>query len=393
MTGCAVAILLLIAGCASVGGQAAPPTEITVPAPPPEPVPKSAVPLPPTTPPSQTSSPTNDFPKVSPNSNVTLTKLAPGEQPPQFIIFSFDGAGWHTKWQEFMTAANKVNARFTGFLTGIYLLDDDHASAYTGPGHPQGKASVSFGGSADDVYTLVNDLNQAYAAGNEIGTHYNGHFCAGSPPSGKDWDTDQWNTELGEFFDFWDNWQMINGYKDAPTLNVPRSEVKGGRTPCLEGQWDQLQPAWAKAGFTYDSSIPGSGIAWPRQQYGVWEFSMQSTNSPTLGSVMAMDYNFWYKYNKAKNAPDEASEITSKVLATYEHMYDAASTGNRAPILIANHFNTWSGNAFNPAAKQFMLEACGRENTICATYSDVIAWMEYQDPAVLAELQARPPVS
>ena len=26
-------------------------------------------------------------------------KLQPGEKPPQFIIVSFDGVGWHEKWQ------------------------------------------------------------------------------------------------------------------------------------------------------------------------------------------------------------------------------------------------------------------------------------------------------
>ena len=31
-----------------------------------------------------------------------------------------------------------------------------------------------------------------------------------------------------------------------------------------------------------------------------------------------------------------------------------------------------------------MTETCTRPETICATYSDVIAWMEVQDPAVLS---------
>jgi len=59
---------------------------------------------------------------------------------------------------------------------------------------------------------------------------------------------------------------------------------------------------------------------------------------------------------------------------------------------VANHFNQWSGNAFNPAAKDFMLEVCAKPDTVCATYSDVIAWMQLQDPAYLAELQSRAPV-
>ncbi len=53
-----------------------------------------------------------------PATNVPMTKLAPGEKPPQFIIFSFDGAGSHQRWGEFMAAADETNSRFTGFLSG-----------------------------------------------------------------------------------------------------------------------------------------------------------------------------------------------------------------------------------------------------------------------------------
>ena len=41
---------------------------------------------------------------------------------------------------------------------------------------------------------------------------------------------------------------------------------------------------------------------------------------------------------------------------------------------------------------RFMKENCGKPDTYCATYSDVIAWMELQDPAVLQQLLDQPPV-
>ena len=74
-------------------------------------------------------------------------------------------------------------------------------------------------------------------------------------------------------------------------------------------------------------------------------------------------------------------------------MYDQAYNGNRAPMLIANHFNKWNGDSFNPPAMDFMKEKCGQPDTYCATYQDVIAWMELQDPAVLADLQGLPAVA
>lgn len=337
-------------------------------------------------------------------SNVQFTKLAPGQQPPQFILFSFDGAGSHEKWQRFMEIAAKTDSRFTGFLTGIYLLEDANKTAYTGPNYAPGKASVSFGGTRDEVANLVGDLNQAWDAGHEIGTHYNGHFCRGTSYPGDMWATEDWTNEIDQFKKFFTEYKQINGFgADFPTLKVPLESVKGGRTQCLEGEWDQLVPAWTKAGFTYDTSkqlSKKSGVSWPYQQDGIWEFEMPYVYSPAFvgpgyksPNVMAMDYNFWVKANGGKNQPERAPEFTAMAKQTYDYMYDQAFNGNRAPLVIGNHFNNWSGNAFNPAIEQFMAEKCGAPETICATYQDVIHWLEIQDPQVLAELQARPAVA
>ncbi len=329
-------------------------------------------------------------------SNIPMTKLKPGQKPPQFIIFSFDGSGNHQRWQDFMAAAAPTNSRFVAFLTGLYLLGDSGKMSYTGPGHPRGKASIGFGGPQNEIVTEVKDLNQAYSRGHEIGTHYNGHFCVGDDPSGAAWSTTDWNSELDQFFLFLTNWQQLNGYPAAPDLNVPATSIKGGRTPCLEGKWDQLVPAWKAHGLTYDSSMPApyTGIAWPTQRDGIWDFPMPTVYSPGFkDNVMAMDFNFWVKFNGGKDEPESAPQVRTKVTQTYQYMYDRALQGNRAPVLISNHFNTWNGDSFNPPAIDFMRSTCGKPDTYCTTYSDVIAWMYLQDPTVLAALQAQPPVA
>ena len=328
--------------------------------------------------------------------NVPMTKLAPGEQAPQFIIFSFDGAGSHAKWQEFMAAAQPTNSRINGFLTGLYLLADENKNAYTGPGHSPGKSSVGFGGTTDEIATLINDLNQAYAAGHEIGTHYNGHFCAGSEPSGNNWTTADWSNELDQFFGFLENYRANNPGANLPELNVPVEAIKGGRTQCLEGTLETLIPAWKQAGLTYDSSMPApaKGVYWPQKVDGIWEFYMPFVYSPAFeGSVMLMDYNMWIKFNQGENQPETAPQLRQIVYDTYTHLYDEAYNGNRAPLLIANHFNNWNGNSFNEPTLRFMTDYCGKPNTYCATYQDVIAWMEMQDPAVLQQLLDQAPVA
>ena len=112
---------------------------------------------------------------------------------------------------------------------------------------------------------------------------------------------------------------------------------------------------------------------------------MPQVYSPGFDSMTtAMDYNFWAKFNDGKEEPDTAPELRDIVKKTYDYMYDQAYNGNRAPMLIANHFNKWNGDSFNPPAMDFMKEKCGQPDTYCATYQDVIAWMELQDPDVLA---------
>ena len=225
-----------------------------------------------------------------PPTNVPMTKLAPGDKAPQFIIFSFDGAGSHERWNEFMAAAEETNSRFTGFLSGIYLLGQSgkDAGAYTGPGHATGKASIGYGDTEPVIITEVNDLNLAYSKGHEIGTHYNGHFCDDNPPGGNQWNTADWNNELDQFFTFMRDWKTLNGYTDAPDLTVPIDTIKGGRTPCLTGNLEDLIPAWKAHNLTYDSSIPApyTGIAWPALKDGIWEFYMPTVYSPGFASTL-----------------------------------------------------------------------------------------------------------
>jgi hypothetical protein len=328
--------------------------------------------------------------------NVPMKKLAPGAKAPQFIIFSFDGAGDHDKWKQFMAAAAPTDSRFNAFLTGLYLLSEGQEKRYTGPGHSPGKSSVGFGGTTAELAARITDLNTAYARGHEIGTHYNGHFCAGAEPSAGVWSTADWNSEMDQFFGLFAGYARNNPGAELPKLTVPASSIKGGRTPCLEGQWDQLVPAWKKHGFSYDSSMnsPTSGVSWPVRKDGIWEFYMPYVYSPGFdGMVVNMDYNMWVKFNGGKNQPETAPQLREKVYATYTHLFDATYGGNRAPLLIANHFNTWNGDSFNPAVLKFMKNYCGKPDTYCTTYSDVIGWMQLQDPKVLAALQKQAPVA
>ncbi|MEV8443221.1 polysaccharide deacetylase [Actinosynnema sp. NPDC051121] len=313
-----------------------------------------------------------------------MRRMLPGEKPPQFVLFSFDGAASKPHWDRIMPLAKQVNAHVTGLLSGVYLVPDDDADNYTGPGHQPGYSSIGFGGSRADVALRIGYLNAAIDAGHEIGTHYNGHFCVGDEPNVGAWTTEQWNRELDLFFAIVEKARQ-QGFKLDPAA------VRGGRTPCLEGDWGQAFPAMRGHGLAYDTSHVSLGVTWPSVQDGVWEFPMPEVRVPALGKqVVMMDFNLWYALNGAKEEAGRAGEYTRIVLDTYRSVYQAALNGNRAPLVIGNHFNEWAGGAFSNAVEGFLGEVCVKPETVCATYTEVIQWMQLQDPVVLEQLRRMP---
>ena len=330
---------------------------------------------------SAAAAPTVPMPATPPS---WMRRMQPGEKPPQFVLFSFDGAASKPHWDRIMPLAAGVGAHVTGLLSGVYLVADQDAATYTGPGHRPGYSSIGFGGSRADVALRIGYLNAAIAAGHEIGTHYNGHYCTGDEPNVGRWDTAQWNHELDQFFAILERARQQGFALDPAT-------VRGGRTPCLEGDWDQAFPAMRGHGLVYDTSHVSLGVVWPYVRDGVWEFPMPEVRVPALGKqVVMMDYNLWFALNGAKEEPHRAADFTQVVLDTYRSVYQEAFNGNRAPIVIGNHFNEWAGGAFSGAVEGFLGEVCAKPETVCATYTEVVQWMQLQDPAVLDHLRRIP---
>ncbi|MGZ4487480.1 MAG: hypothetical protein ACXVW1_06065 [Nocardioides sp.] len=371
--------------------------------PPPAPVlaPVVTAPSPSPTPP-PTSQPIPQ-PTPTPRDPFVPQRLAPGERPPQLVVVSFDGVGWHDMWQHWFAVGRRVPFRFTGFLSGTYLLSDRTRTAYHPPHYPPGTSEIAWN-PASALPDEVRDLNRALASGDEVGTHFNGHFCAGGglPSGGNTWGTADWDAELDQFFALLTHVREDNPGVAVPRLRVTPADVRGERTPCLEGTPAALFPALHHHGLVYDASFSRSGLAWPtRSADGTWQLGMPVF--PVHGTlpdgrrgvpVTAMDYNYFFAQRGASDAGVTAAQAARdrhQVLATYRDMYAAAYDGNRAPLLLGNHFNDWDRGAYRDALTSFVLETCGRPQTRCVTYRDLVAWLETQRPRVLARLQALPP--
>ena len=252
-----------------------------------------------------------------------------------------------------MTVAERNNARYTWFLSGVCILPENKRFAYKPPMKPAGTSAIGFGEPAL-IPQRIRNYADAYDKGHEIGTHALGHFC--SPGGVGLWSSAQWTSELTQFNSFVDNWRTNLGpalSEGVPPLPFNSSAVKGIRTPCLEGKRSAMWPVWTKLGYRYDASNPGS-LQWPVKIKGtdIWEFPLQAVKLGGTGKpVLSMDYNFMCAQNNCSNKADAATAKRVEE-STYQSLMSALKavcTGNRAPFFVGNHLNTWVNGAYKNA--------------------------------------------
>ncbi len=333
-------------------------------------------------------------PKEQPQ--LDIQKLAPGQQPPQFIVVSFDGS-CETKdklFRHYLDTADKVNGRFTFNISATCIVpDDERRMNYSPPNKPQGTSDIGFGDIAL-IPDRINAWTEAWNKGHELASHYNGHFCGKSGVNA--WSTADWTSEINQFNTFITDWPKINNQiSGVHALPFDVSTIKGGRTPCLEGQPDQMYPAMLAAGYTYDTSATGD-LSWPKKfaDYNLWNFPLQTIKVAGYNQRnLSMDYNFLVTQNGGNTKADPAKCEQIKQ-STYQSLMDAGEavySGNRAPLFVGNHFNNWACGAYKDSLTQFIVDFKAKHpDALFVSNLDLEKWLEAQDPAVLAQLQALP---
>ncbi|MFD3555877.1 hypothetical protein ACFWWA_27820 [Streptomyces goshikiensis] len=320
-------------------------------------------------------------------------KLKPGEKPPQFVVFSWDGAleGDDHLFSHFREVARENKAHMTFFLTGIYLLPESKRMLYSPPQHSQGSAAISYP-TVPHVKTTLEQLRGAWTDGNEIGSHFNGHFCG--PKGGDDWSPEEWKSEIDQTYSFVKNWKTNTGFsKEAPLPFDPDREFVGGRAPCLEGQ-KNLITAIKPYGWRYDASSSGDFQLWPTKQNDIWNFPLQLV--PLQGKetqVLSMDFNFLFNQSgdSTKGDPAKYPAWLEQTRKSYMNGFNRVFSGSRAPMYIGNHFEDWNGGIYMKAVEQFMKDVCTRDEVRCVSFRELADWLDVQDPAVLARLRSLDP--
>jgi hypothetical protein len=323
-------------------------------------------------------------------------KLKPGEKPPQFVVFSWDGALENDDhlFSRFRELAQTYNAHMTFFLSGIYMVPKDKRTLYKPPRHGPGDSAIDFPTDQHIRWTLQ-QLRLAWEQGDEIGTHFNGHFCAPDPGGGGTWTTADWESEISQAYAFVEHWKTDTGFTDIPPLPFDyATELAGGRAPCLEGQ-KNLLPAEAANGWRYDASSPGDFQVWPQKKDGVWDFPLQLMPYPGKDrQVLAMDFNFLYNQSGGdvtQGDPAKYPQWEREARQGYLNGFERVYNGSRAPLFIGNHFETWNGEIYMQAVEDVVKDVCGRPGVQCVSFKELSDWLDAQDPAVLAKLRTLDP--
>ncbi|MEM1039214.1 MAG: polysaccharide deacetylase [Pseudomonadota bacterium] len=295
------------------------------------------------------------------------------ERPPQFVLLSFDGSKDNKFWRESRAFAKKHNIRFTYFISGVYFLTRAERKVYVEPKRGPGRSAIGYGGTPEDIADRLDQLWLAFSEGHEIASHANGHF------DGSSYTARMWNSELKQFGSILQRAWAKYSRKKVPegfTDMFDRSII-GLRAPQL-GVSKGLFRALREKNYLYDTSRVNRMNYWPRKRAGVWNFPLASIRlARSKKRTLSMDYNLYFAHSKAKRAPKSKWQaFEDETYETYMNYFRNNYYGNRAPIDIGHHFSKWNGGSYWRGMQRFARAVCNRDEVLCVTYQDLMAFME-----------------
>ena len=285
---------------------------------------------------------------------------------PQYVIISFDGAHDIAQWKRSRALAARTGARFTYFLSCVFLLSKDARGEYRAPGKKTGRSEVGFAQTKAEVATRLGEVRLAAAEGHEIASHACGHF------DGKAWSRADWLKEFSAFKRIMAEAYTINGIAGEPAdwRNFAETGVSGFRAPYLSTS-AALFDALKAAGFRYDASGVSRGPVEPHAEGGVERFALpQIPEGPKARRVIAMDYNLFVRHSGGFERPDEAAAFQERSYEAFKAAFDAQHRGGRAPLQLGFHFTLMNDGAYWKALERFAGEVCVMTDVVCTSSAD-----------------------
>ncbi len=171
-------------------------------------------------------------------------RLKPGERPPQFVVFSWDGAGELSNklFSRFRKVAADHGASMTFFLSGIYTLPQSKKHLYSPPQHPVGASAIGY----------LSDRHIHSSASSRSGPPGSGPT---NPPTATSAARDsvrrgpaEWRSDMQQFVT---EWKTNTGFTDLEPFPFDyEKELIGGRAPCCPRAEPPPPPPPPSAGST-----------------------------------------------------------------------------------------------------------------------------------------------
>lgn len=290
------------------------------------------------------------------------------EPGPQYVIISFDGALHIDQWKRSRALARETGARFTYFLSCVYLLSSETRSAYRGPGMAPGRTNIGSGLSRRNVAERLRQIWAARREGHEIASHGCGHF------DGKNWDAAAWKEEFAQFGAVLrDAWALNDiPFEPAGWAAFAENGIAGFRAPYLSAR-PPLYAALGEDGFAYDASTVSRRPERPRQENGLTRFALPLIpEGPEDRRVIAMDYNLYVRHSNGVEQPENGRAFEARAYEAFRTAFEEQYSGERIPLQLGFHFTLMNGGAYWRALERFAGEVCARNEVRCVGYRDYL---------------------
>jgi hypothetical protein len=104
--------------------------------------------------------------------------------------------------------------------------------------------------------------------------------------------------------------------------------------------------------------------------------------------TLSMDYNFLANQSGTPDGPKAkhaayGRQMYGGLMQGFQRSY----RGNRAPMIIGNHFEDWNGGVYMDAVEQVMKKVCRKRGVRCVSFRQLVDWLDAQNPRTLAKLQ------
>jgi len=290
------------------------------------------------------------------------------QRPPQYVIISFDSASLIPQWERSRALGERTGARFTYFLSCVYLLSPETKGLYHAPDMKAGRSNIGFAASRQDVKARLQQIWAAHQEGHEIASHGCGHY------DGTKWSAADWNKEFDQFHSILRDAWMINSIPGEPEgwQEFADNGIKGFRAPYL-AVGPGLSAALVKNGFAYDASAVSRGPARPLDKGGLVHFSLPLIpEGPAKKRVIAMDYNLYVRHSGGFERPSEASLFAERAFDAFRAAFEREYEGDRVPLQLGFHFTLMNNGAYWQALERFAEEVCGKSDVRCVSYQQYL---------------------